>query len=143
MCGGECVDILDEGGHVIQTLPTDSIPRPTWLTVKGESLLVVTDRGKRLTCVTSSGHVTWRSHDSARLNGLWGVACDMEEFVYVCNENTNCIVQLSRDGQVIRDVITAHDGLSEPLSVCCDDDKLYVCQFNGVVKIFTWGEAEQ
>ena len=46
-----------------------------------------------------------------------GVACDMEEFVYVCNQNTNCIVQLSRDGQVIRDVITAHDGLSRT-SVC-------------------------
>ena len=140
---GKCVDILDEGGHVIQTLPTDSIPGPSCLTVKGESLLVVTDRGTRLTCVTSSGHVTWRSHDSARLDGLRGVACDMEEFVYVCNWNTNCIVQLSRDGQVIRDVITAHDGLSKPLSVCCDDDKLYVCQRNGVVKIFTWGEAEQ
>ena len=140
---GKCVDILDEGGHVIQTLPTDSIPGPSCLTVKGESLLVVTDRGTRLTCVTSSGHVTWRSHDSARLNGLRGVACDMKEFVYVCNINTNCIVQLSRDGQVIRDVITAHDGLSRPLSVCCDDDKLYVCQWNGDVKIFTWGEAEQ
>ena len=139
----KCVDILDEGGHVIQTLPTDSIPDPSCLTVKGESLLVVTDYGMRLTCVTSSGHVTWRSHDSARLYVLWGVACDMEEFVYVCNENTNCIVQLSRDGQVIRDVITAHDGLSEPRSVCCDDDKLYVCQWNGDVKIFTWGEAEQ
>ena len=138
---GECVDILDEGGHVIQTLPTDSIPRPSWLTVKGESLLVVTDGGTRLTCVTSSGHVTWRSHDSARLDGLSGVACDMEEFVYVCNGNTNCIVQLSRDGQVIRDVITADDGLSIPLSVCCDDDKLYVCQLNGDVKIFTWGRS--
>ena len=140
---GKCVDILDEGGHVIHTLPTDSIPRPTWLTVKGESLLVVTDDGTSLTCVTSSGHVTWRSHDSARRDDLSGVACDMEEFVFVCNRNTNCIVQLSRDGQVIRDVITAHDGLSGPLSVCCDDDKLYVCQVNGVVKIFTWGEAEQ
>ena len=136
-----CVDILDEGGHVIQTLPTDSIPDTTFLTVKGESLLVVTDSSTRLTCVTSSGHVTWRSHDSARLNDLCGVACDMEEFVYVCNWNTNCIVQLSRDGQVIRDVITAHDGLSEPRSVCCDDDKLYVCQFNGDVKIFTWGRS--
>ena len=139
----KCVDILDEGGHVIQTLPTDSIPVPSRLTVKGESLLVVTDDGRSLTCVTSSGHVTWRSHDLARLNGLRGVACDMEEFVFVCNRNTNCIVQLTRDGQVIRDVITAHDGLSRPLSVCCDDDKLYVCQGNGVVKIFTWGEAEQ
>ena len=139
----KCVDILDEGGHVIQTLPTDSIPHPSRLTVKGESLLVVTNNGKRLTCVTSSGHVTWRSHDLARLDGLYGVACDREEFVYVCNWNTNCIVQLSRDGQVIRDVITADDGLSRPLSVCCDDDKLYVCQKNGVVKIFTWGEAEQ
>ena len=139
----ECVDILDEGGHVIQTLPTDSIPRPSFLTVKGESLLVVTDDGKSLTCVTSSGHVTWRSHDSARRYDLSGVACDREEFVFVCNRNTNCIVQLTRDGQVIRDVITADDGLSGPWSVCCYDDKLYVCQRNGDVKIFTWGEAEQ
>ena len=46
-----------------------------------------------------------------------------EQFVYVCDNNRNCIVQLSRIGQVIRDVITAHDGLTVPLCVCCVDDR--------------------
>ena len=89
------------GGHVIQTLPRDSIPCPSRLTVKGE------------------------------------------QFVYVCDYNRNCIVQLSRIRQVIRDVITAHDGLSVPLCVCCVDDKLYVGQEYGDIKIFTWSKAEQ
>ena len=46
-----------------------------------------------------------------------------KQFVYICDYNRNCIVQLSRIGQVIRDVITAHDGLSVPLCVCCVDDR--------------------
>ena len=58
-----------------------------------------------------------------------------EQFVYLCDNNRNCIVQLScidnRNcivqfsciGQVIRDVITAHDGLTVPLCVCCVDDR--------------------
>ena len=66
----------------------------------------------------------------------------MEQFVYVCDRNRHRVVQLTRDGQVIRDVITAHDGLSEPRSVCCVGDDLYVCQGGGVVKQFTWSEAE-
>ena len=139
---GKRVDILDEGGRVIQTLNQYSIPRPSRLAVRGECLLIVTDGGNSLTCVTSAGRVTWRSRDLARKDGLEGVACDMEQFVYVCDRNRHRLVQLTRDGQVIRDVITAHDGLSVPLSVCCVGDVLYVCQEGGVVKQFTWSEAE-
>ncbi|XP_041379301.1 uncharacterized protein LOC121391900 [Gigantopelta aegis] len=134
---GECVDILDEGGHVIQSLPNHLIPCPSRLTVKGDSLVVVS-KGNSLKCVTSSGRVTWQSRDSARLRHLFGVACDMEEFVYVCDDQRDCIVQLSRDGEVIRDVITGQDGLSGPESVCCDQDKLYVADEDGHVKIFRW-----
>ena len=139
---GKGVDILDEGGRVIQTLNPDSIPRPSRLAVRGECLLIVTDDGNSLTCVTSAGRVTWRSRDLAREDGLVGVACDMEQFVYVCDRNRHRVVQLTRDGQVIRDVITAHDGLSRPWSVCCVGDVLYVGQGDGVVNQFTWSEAE-
>ncbi|XP_041371900.1 uncharacterized protein LOC121385329 [Gigantopelta aegis] len=135
--GDVCVDILDEGGHVIQSLPGDLIPNPSHLTVKGDSLVVVLERNS-LKCVTSSGCVTWQSPESARLRHLGGVACDMEECVYVCDDQRNCIVQLSRDAEVFRDVITDQDELSRPRSVCCDQDKVYVTQEDGHVKIFTW-----
>ncbi|XP_041357600.1 tripartite motif-containing protein 5-like [Gigantopelta aegis] len=135
-----CVDILDERGRVIQSLPRDLIPRPSCLTVKGDSLVVVSEDNS-LKCVTSSGHVTWQSRYSARLRDLRGVSCDMEEFVYVCAVQRNCIVQLSRDGEVIRDVITDQDGLSGPRFVCCDQDNLYVTEKDGHVKIFTWSKA--
>ena len=140
---GNCVDILDERGNVIQTIDRESIPNPSRLTVSGERLLVVTDGGQSLTCVTSSDmtwypFVEWRSRDVAgKGDGLRGVACDMEEFIYICDEKRHCIVQLSRDGQVIDDVITEHDGLSRPRSVYCDEDRLYVGQWNGDIKIFT------
>ncbi|XP_041374274.1 uncharacterized protein LOC121387318 [Gigantopelta aegis] len=137
---GVSVDILDEGGRVIQSLPHDLIPSPSCLTVKGDSLVVVSENNS-LKCVTSSGLVTWQSRDSAKLRHLRGVACDMEEFVYVCDVQTNCIVQLSSDGEVIRDVITRQDGLSRPWFVCCDQDTLYVTQEDGHVKIFRWMKA--
>ncbi|XP_041371608.1 uncharacterized protein LOC121385136 [Gigantopelta aegis] len=128
---GVCLDILDEGGRVIQSLPRHLIPRPSCLTVKGDSLVVVSENNS-LKYVTSSGHVTWQPSDSARLRGLCGVACDLEESVYVCDVQRNCIVQLSRDGEVIGDVITDQDGLSRPEFVCCDH-----------VKIFTWSKANR
>ena len=65
-----------------------------------------------------------------------------EQFVYVCDNNRNCIVQLSHSGQVIRDG-PRWDGLTVPLCVCCVDDNLYVGQEYGDIKIFTWSKAEQ
>ncbi|XP_041373840.1 uncharacterized protein LOC121386874 [Gigantopelta aegis] len=138
---GVCVDILDERGRVIQSLPRDLSPGPTRLTVTGHYLKVVSKLDDSLKSVSSSGRVTWQSHVSARLRYLVDVAQDYEDFLYVCDDQRNCIVQLSRDGEVIREVITDQDGISGPLSVCCDRDELYVAQKDAHVKIFTWRKA--
>ncbi|XP_041348913.1 uncharacterized protein LOC121368307 [Gigantopelta aegis] len=136
---GKYVDVLDEEGTVIQSLLFDMFIEPWCLAVKGDSLVVVSDCGS-LVSVASSGEVTWATRDQQRLLHLRGVTCDVEEFVYVCDNDRSCVVQFSRDGEIIRDILTCQDGLTEPLYVCCDQDKLYVGQSNGEVKIFTWSK---
>ncbi|XP_041379740.1 uncharacterized protein LOC121392701 [Gigantopelta aegis] len=135
-----CVDILNQWCDVIRSIPNKVISNPGYLTVKGDSLVVVPDTTNIVTCVSSSGLVMWVSRDSARFRRLYGVACDTEEFVYVCDNDRHAIVQLSRDGEVIRDVITQEDGLKQPVSLCFARDKLYVTQENGEIKIFGWSQ---
>ncbi|XP_041346808.1 uncharacterized protein LOC121366418 [Gigantopelta aegis] len=135
-----CVDILNQWCDVIRSIPNTVISNPGYLTVKGDTLVVVSDSTNIVTCVSSSGQVMWVSRDSARFRRLYGVACDTEEFVYVCDNNRHAIVQLSRDGEVIRDVITQKDGLKQPVSLCCAQYKLYVTQENGEIKIFGWSQ---
>ncbi|XP_041372793.1 uncharacterized protein LOC121386057 [Gigantopelta aegis] len=137
---GQYVDILNVRGHVIQSFPCDLIPHPGCLTVKGDSLIFVSEN-QIVQCVTLSEHITWQSRDSERLRHPVGVACDIEEFSYVCDDERNCIVQLSRDGEIIRDVITDQDGLSKPWHICYDQDHFYVAQENGDIIIFTWYKA--
>ncbi|XP_041373258.1 uncharacterized protein LOC121386431 [Gigantopelta aegis] len=134
---GESVDILGEGGDVIRSIPTEQICHPWCLAVRGDSLIVLSQWNK-VHCVASSGNVTWESRDSPRLVHLVCVACDELEFIYVCDMKRECIIQVSRDGEVMRDVIIQQDGLSKPVHICCDGDKLYVAQKNGDIKTFTW-----
>ncbi|XP_041372556.1 uncharacterized protein LOC121385834 [Gigantopelta aegis] len=136
-----CVDILNQRCYVIRSIPNKVIPNPGSLTVKGDSLIVVSDTTNILTCVSSSGQVMWVLCDSARFHRLYGVACDTEQSVYVCDNDRDAIVQLSRDGDVIRDVITQKDGLKQPVSLCFAQDKLYVTQQNGEIKIFGWSQT--
>ncbi|XP_041361286.1 tripartite motif-containing protein 5-like [Gigantopelta aegis] len=136
---GKYVDVLDEEGRVIQSLLCDINIEPWCLAMKGDSLVVVSD-SRTLASVTSSGEITWVKQDTERLHHLRGITCDVEEFVYVCDDARSCLVQLSRDGEIIRDILTCQDGLTEPLYVCCDQHKLYVAQSNGEVKIFMWSK---
>ncbi|XP_041362116.1 uncharacterized protein LOC121378082 [Gigantopelta aegis] len=143
MFGDGSIDLLDDGGRVIRSLRRDLIPCPRYLVAKGLSLVVVSRKLQSLVCVTPSGVILWTSRDSAWLRSPIGVACDVEEFVYVCDDKRNCVVQLSRDGKFVRDIITHQGELSKPQFVCCDRDNLYVVQSNGKVKIFTWSKCEE
>ncbi|XP_041373158.1 uncharacterized protein LOC121386345 [Gigantopelta aegis] len=135
------VDILNQRCDVIRSIPNKVIANPWCLTVKGDSLVVVSHTTNIVTCASSSGQVIWVSPDSARFHRLNGVACDTDEFVYVCDNGRDAIVQMSRDGKIIRDVITQKDGLKQPVSLCFAEDKLYVTQENGEIRIFGWNQT--
>ncbi|XP_041346858.1 uncharacterized protein LOC121366504 isoform X2 [Gigantopelta aegis] len=137
----ERVDILNQKCDVIRSIPNKVVPNPGSLTVKGDSLVVVSDTTNIVTCVSASGHVMWVSRDSTKFHRLYDIACDTEEFVYVCDNGRDAIVQLSRDGEIIRDVITKKDGLKQPVSLCFAQDKLYVTQQNGEIQIFGWSQT--
>ena len=133
-----CVEVMDQSLNVIRCLSRTLIPIPDCLAAKCDSLVIVSQRDQTVTCVTSSGKVVWVSSDPGKLQYLRGVTVDVDEFVYACDYKRNAIVQFSRDGEIVRDVITQNDGLTQPWVVCCDQDKLYVGQINGDIKIFTW-----
>ena len=129
--------ILKPGNDITQYI-SQSIPDPGNVTAIGNNIVVISQRDQTMTCVTSSGDVIWTSRDSAKLKDLKGVACDEDGIVYVCDCKRNAIVQVSRHGEILRDVITHESGLTQPRAVCCHRDKLYVAEKNGNIKIYTW-----
>ncbi|XP_041373688.1 uncharacterized protein LOC121386751 [Gigantopelta aegis] len=135
---GKGVSILDQSGGTLHTLAKEIVPDPGCITVKGETIVLVLQTDQTVTCMTTSGNVAWVSRDPTRLMNLQGVTCDDEGCVYVCDYERNAIVQLSREGDILRDVITPRDGLKQPGAVCCYRDKLYVAEKKGQIKIFTW-----
>ena len=136
---GRYVDVLNEEGSVLQSVIFDKTIEPWCLAINGDYLVVVSD-SQSLTFATSSGPVACVPVDQERQHQLRGVTCDAEEFVYVCSDSTNCVIQLSRDGKIIRDILTSQDGLLKPTYICCDRDTFYVAQENGEVKVYTWNE---
>ncbi|XP_041374957.1 uncharacterized protein LOC121387811 [Gigantopelta aegis] len=133
-----CVDILSPRGHFVRSISNNIIPYPRSLTAKGDSLVVVSDSRATLTCVTPSRIVLWMAEDSAMLKDLANITADVFEFVYVCDKARGAIVQLTPDGEVVRDIITRNDGLSGPEAISCFHDKLYVAERFGEIKIFQW-----
>ena len=65
------------------------------------------------------------------------VTCDSRDFVYVTDAEQNRVVQLTKNGEFLRDVLTVEHGLDEPRHVAIDSrGSMYVSQFNGDVKVF-------
>ncbi|XP_041353938.1 uncharacterized protein LOC121371825 isoform X1 [Gigantopelta aegis] len=137
------VDILDLNGHVIRSI-SDLPPEPRYLTSLGESLLVMSYKYTckaftRVTLSPSSRHIDWvKSRDSMMLKDARGITCDGHGFIYVTDFDRHSVVQISADGDVIRDIMTQQDGLVNPRAVCFVRDCLYLTQENGEIKIFTW-----
>ncbi|XP_041361909.1 uncharacterized protein LOC121377876 [Gigantopelta aegis] len=66
------------------------------------------------------------------------VTCDSRDNIYVTDAEQNRVVQLARNGEFLRDVLTVEHGIDEPRHVAVDRrGNMYVSQFNGDVKVFS------
>ena len=138
---GGYVDILNPLGQVIKNFPPRVIPDPWSLVVRGHSMLVISRRGESVTCMTPIGTFMWLPCDPTVEHHLVSVASDLDEYVYVCDEVRQCVTQLTRDGKVIRNILTQQDQISVPVAIYCDHNEIYVAQSNGDVCIYSWTKS--
>ncbi|XP_069134006.1 tripartite motif-containing protein 2-like [Argopecten irradians] len=61
----------------------------------------------------------------------YGVDVDIESNVYVCGYGSDNVVQMSGDGTNVRELLTAADGISNPLAISVYGDKLVVTNQSG------------
>ncbi|XP_021354998.1 transcription intermediary factor 1-beta-like [Mizuhopecten yessoensis] len=61
----------------------------------------------------------------------YGVDVDMEGNVYVCGYGSNNVVQMSGDGTNVRELLTAADGITQPLAISVCGNKLVVSNLSG------------
>ncbi|XP_041361157.1 uncharacterized protein LOC121377287 [Gigantopelta aegis] len=134
---GGYVDILNSAGQVIKTFPPGMFPDPWSLTVRKHTLIVISKKGQVVACLTPTGLITWIPCDPETKRHLVGVACDADEFIYLCDALRNCVVKVTHDGRFRHDVLTQDVGLATPVAICCHLNEVYVAQSNGNVSIFT------
>ena len=85
--------------------------------------------------VTQGGEELWRYPMASPMD----VDCDEEGNVYVANIKQNKVIVLSPDGKLIKEVLTkSKHGIYRPAGISYNsaNRRLYIAEFNGVVKIF-------
>lgn len=66
-----------------------------------------------------------------------GVDVDRDGNVYVCGKTSNNVVQISRDGTIVRELVTSTSGLKDPYAISVYGDKFVVSNVNmNFVQIF-------
>lgn len=122
-------------GHALFTIPlfiTENTNQDVVVSDTGR--LVVTDRGGRL-------RFSYTGPPSGSQFFPRGVCTDTLSHILVCDDNTNTVQMVNKDGQFLMILLTeAHNGMNTPLSLCFDNDAhlLWVGSSDSTVSVYRY-----
>ncbi|XP_071083216.1 tripartite motif-containing protein 2-like [Haliotis cracherodii] len=133
------VDILDMTGRRLRSINTGVIGNPDHIHVTRNNNLIVSERVvKSLVCVTSEGDAvfTYTLTGDRALTQPRGITTTSTGDILLVDRDSNKVIQLTKSGQFVRDVLTQQDGLKGPRGVSLDGDGLLYVTSDRYVKIF-------
>ncbi|XP_067651470.1 probable E3 ubiquitin-protein ligase MID2 [Haliotis asinina] len=133
------VDILDMEGIVLKSINTVMIKNPQYIHVTRNNNVVVSEGTvKSLLSVTLDGQAVfiYTPRGDRALIYPCGITTTSSGDILFVDSDSNKVIQLTESGQFVRDVLTAHDGLYRPDSICLDDDGLLYVTIGWCVKVF-------
>ncbi|CAG2231469.1 unnamed protein product [Mytilus edulis] len=91
-----------------------------------------------VTCYNLQGKLQWTFHNERALKSPHGIDVDNDGNVYVVGNSLNNVVVISPDGQRHREVLTANDGLFNPVALHYSglNNQLLVANFNDTAFLF-------
>ncbi|XP_048239012.1 uncharacterized protein LOC125372625 [Haliotis rufescens] len=148
------VDILDMTGRRLRSINTGVIDNPDYIRVTSSNNLLVSEGIlKSLVCVTSEGDAvfTYKPRGNRALTWLlgittstgvralsypWGITSTSTGDILLVDQYSHGVIQLTKSGQFVRDVLTQEDGLKDPRGACLDTDGLLYVTSGRYVKVF-------
>lgn len=115
MCCSD-IAVIDLNGHATRTIPNPGVDIG-YLTVDKDRLYFC-DRFS-LFCCDLSGNVIWE-FDIEDYKDMYGLATDSKGNVYVANADGECILVVSQDGRLYKDILTNFDTFDSPISLNFD-----------------------
>lgn len=111
-------------GALARVYETDNQERPLFIQPKNIAIgdnnakIHVLDAARGVVTLTKEGRLVSVFHDS-HLKSPLGICLDELGNVFVCDSNSNNIVQLNADGKQLGVILSEKDGISKPVAMCC------------------------
>ncbi|XP_046550605.1 uncharacterized protein LOC124260357 isoform X2 [Haliotis rubra] len=146
-----CVDILDMTGNVLRSVSplcsgTKILKIPWFLCTTRTGNILVSDCSHRVLCLTPEGDVVFTYPPTGHTTKVnpQGITSTNTGDILVALYFQDNVVHLTESGQLVRNVLTAGDGVDRPYGVCADGrGHVYVCNFiSGNIKVFTCSNTE-
>ena len=131
------LEIINLKNDVIKSidLSADNYLSPFYVSMTPSGNIVASNSVSGVYAITQGGEELWRYPMASPMD----VDCDEEGNVYVANIKQNKVIVLSPDGKLIKEVLTkSKHGIYRPAGISYNsaNRRLYIAEFNGVVKIF-------
>ncbi|XP_046338217.2 uncharacterized protein LOC124119670 [Haliotis rufescens] len=137
--GRASVDVLDMKGNILKSISTGVIRNPHEIHVSGENKLVVSEATvKSIVSVTSEGKTvfTYTPTGDRALTCPQGITTIRTGDILPVDRDTHRLIQLTKSGQFVRDVLTQKDGMHYPHSICLDDDSVLYVNNSRYVRVY-------
>ncbi|XP_046346675.2 tripartite motif-containing protein 65-like [Haliotis rufescens] len=135
-----CVDILDMSGHLLKTLTNTAVKCPNFILTSETGGLFISDWGKKAVIgLTANGDVACTSNlglNTFKVNR--GIARTSTGHILVADKVADKVVLFTENGEYVRDVLTAKEGMDEPFGLCLHRGLLYVAQWKSGVRVYNF-----
>ncbi|XP_052065206.1 uncharacterized protein LOC127705000 [Mytilus californianus] len=95
----------------------EEFPKMCYIATFDDKIYHTNNKTNSVTCYDLQGTVQWTFEKESALKRPFGISVDNEGKVYVVGRLSTNVVVISADGQYHKEILTASDGLSNPLSL--------------------------
>ncbi|XP_063400251.1 uncharacterized protein LOC134684871 [Mytilus trossulus] len=114
---GKGIQLINPNNNSTIDIVRDKIPTICYVALFDENIYHTNYKSNSVTCYDLQGTIQWTFKNEKVLRCPRGISVDNDGNVYVVGRSTNNVVVISADGQQYKEVATASDGLSNPISL--------------------------
>ncbi|XP_067665359.1 E3 ubiquitin-protein ligase TRIM56-like isoform X2 [Haliotis asinina] len=136
---GNCgVDVLDMSGNILRKFDSSHFSNPYSVCTYNGKCIVGDMTNHAIMCFNDMGNLLFKFKPRAdrKFVGFLTVTSH-GGYIYASDREGHRVVQLTSDGEFVRDVLTKEDGIEEPQGICVTDDNLlYVSVINSYIRVY-------
>ncbi|CAG2232676.1 unnamed protein product [Mytilus edulis] len=135
---GKGIQLIDPYNNSTNEIVCVELPPYCYVAHFGDKIYHTNNNTDTVICYGLQGAAQWTFKNKI-LRGPCGISVDNDGNVYVVGKSSNNVVVISADGQQHKEILTATDGLSSPVSLSYDKstNQILVANYGNTAMLFT------